>query len=87
MQPKHTVFGMELQCVITYSPDASHNLLMIMLSRARRDDPVMTNKLTMPFSRLYASDMLDLNASSDDTVLVASVEDMDHFCLLVILGK
>ena len=49
---------------------------MIRLSRTRRNDPAMKNKFKKPLSRFYASDMHDFNASSEDIVLVASVEDM-----------
>ena len=31
---------------VTFSPDESHNLLMIRLSRTRRSDPVFKSKLT-----------------------------------------
>ena len=65
-----------IQIVVTYSPDESHKLLMIMLSRTRRNDSDMTNKFTTPLSHLYAFDMPDSNASSDDIVLVAFVEDL-----------
>ena len=50
---------------------------MIRLSRTRRNDPDMTDKFTKPLSHSYASDMPDSNASSDDIVLVAFVEDME----------
>ena len=36
----------------------------------------MKNEFTKPLSRFYSSDKPDLNASSEDIVLVASVEDM-----------
>ena len=36
----------------------------------------MKNKFTKPLSHVYASDMPDLNASSEDIVFVASVEDI-----------
>ena len=64
--------------------DESHNLLTARLSRTRRDDPVMTHQFTTPLSHFYASDKPDLNASSDDIVLVASVEAMEQFCLPMI---
>ena len=67
-------YGMPM--FITFSPDEGHSLLRIRLSRTRRNDPVMENKITNSLSHLYASGMPDLNASSEDIVLVASVEDM-----------
>ena len=59
---------------------------MIRISRTRRNDPATTNKFAKPLSHLYYSHMLDLNASSDDIVVVASVEDIEQLCLLLILG-
>ena len=67
--------------------DESHILVMITLSRTRRNDPAMTNKFTKPLSHLYASDIPDLNASSDNLVLVASVEGMEKPCLPMLLGN
>ena len=67
--------------VVTVSLDDSYTLLMIRLSRTRRNDPVMTHKITKPLSHSFASEMHDLNASSDDIVLVACVEDMEHFVI------
>ena len=64
---------------ITCSLDESHNLLMIRLSRTRRNEFVMTCKTTQPFSQLYNSGMQDSHGTSQDTVLVASVEDMKRF--------
>ena len=61
---------------ITLSSDEGHNLLMIQLSRTRRNDPVMKNKFTKPLGHFDASEMPDVHASSEDIVLVASVEDM-----------
>ena len=61
---------------VTFSPGEGHNLFMIRLSRTQRNDPLMKNKFTKPQSHCYASDMPNLNASSEDIVLVASVEDM-----------
>ena len=62
-------------CMIsTFSPDEGLNLLMIRLSR--RNDPVIQNKYTKHLSQFCASDMPDLNASSEDVVLDASVEEM-----------
>ena len=38
-------------------------------------------------SHVSASDMPDLNASSDDIVLMASVEEMEKRCHLMIAGR
>ena len=73
--------------LITFSLGEGHNLFMIRLSRTRRNDPAMKHKFTKPLSHLYASDMPDLNASSDDIVLVASVEYMEKRCRPMMLGK
>ena len=67
--------------VITFFPDEGHHLLMIRLSRTRRNDPVIKNTFTNNLSQLCSSDVPDLNASSEDVVLVASIEEMANMLL------
>ena len=73
---------------VSCSPDASHLLLMIRLSMTRRNDPAMKKQQIHIVGKSFsASDMPDLNASSDDIVLMASVEDMETLCHPMVQGR
>ena len=61
---------------VTFSPDESHNLLMIRSSRTRRSDPVFKSKLTAHMKKYAAADCPDLATEEDDILLQASVEDI-----------
>ena len=61
---------------VTFSPDESHNLLMIRLSRTRRNDPVWQSRTAGPLRRHAERDSSDLNVGPDDQMLCVSVEEM-----------
>ena len=61
---------------VTFSPDESHNALMIRLSRTRRSDPFFESKLTAHLKKYAAADCPDLATEDDDILLQASVQDI-----------
>ena len=61
---------------VTFSPDESHNLLMIWLSRTRQNDPVWKSDTNRPLRRHAGRNTPELTAVSEDKVFTISVEDM-----------
>ena len=61
---------------VTFSPDESHNLLMIRLSRTRQNDPVWTSKTNKPLRRYAKQNIPALTAVSEDQVFTISAEDL-----------
>ena len=58
----------------TLSPDKSHTMFMICLSRTRRRDPVMQSEASQSPSHYYAIDAPDSNSEPGDLVLLAPTE-------------
>ena len=54
---------------VTFSPDESHNFLMIRLSRTRRNDPVFRSKRTAHMQKFAAADCPDLSAEPNEILL------------------
>ena len=61
---------------VTFSPDESHNLFMIRVSRTSRNDLVFKSVAYNPERRHSARDAPDLNDNSDDVVVMVSMEDV-----------
>ena len=61
---------------VTFSPDETHNLLMIRVSRTLRIDLVCQSSAYKSERRHYARDAPDSNGNSDDVVMMVSKEDV-----------
>ena len=65
--------------LITFSPDESHNLLMIRLSRTRRRDPVFASTTAAKTKHLAGANAPRLRVRDDDVTLEVSAQDLCHY--------
>ena len=61
---------------ITLSPDESHNILMLRLSRTRRNDPVFQSSTAKEFQHVCGADAPTMIAKDGDLILSASAQGL-----------
>ena len=63
---------------VTFSPDESQSLLMVRMSRTRRNDPVFLSTLSSRAKHFSGADSPDLSTHPDDVLFEVSVKDWIH---------
>ena len=71
-QALRILFGVPV--FVTFSPDESHNLLMIRLARIRENDSFFANDKFAKLKKLYGADSPKLTETEDDTTIAVSVD-------------
>ena len=61
---------------ITFSPDESHNVLMLRLSRARRNDPVFQSKMAKDLKRVCNADAPQMIVKDGSIILSVSSQGL-----------
>ena len=70
---------------ITFSPDESHNVLMLRLSRTRRNDPVFQHSTAKTLQHVCGADVPQFIVKDGDIVLSVSAQGlMDNFQITMI---
>ena len=73
-QALRIMFGLPM--FVTFSPDESHNLLMIRFARIRQNDTFFANNSFTHMSQFYTANTPNLKASQEDAAITLSVGKM-----------